>query len=52
MNRISHLLYILVIAVLAFLLLRPRPADYMAFQEALTEKTGHYGNLRWLGKEI
>ena len=52
MNRTWHLLYILVIAILAFLLLRPRPADHLAFQEALTEQTGHYGNLNWLGKPI
>ena len=51
MNRLWHLLYIAVIAVLAFLLLRP-PQNYQAFQEALTEKTGHYGNLTWLGKPI
>jgi len=52
MNRLWHLVYIAVIAVLAFLLVRPSQANNLAFQDALTEQTGHWGNLRWLGKEI
>jgi cephalosporin hydroxylase len=51
MNRSWHLLYLLVIALLAFLLTRPNP-DPAAFQSALIDHTGNYGSITWLGKPI
>ena len=55
MNRLWHVLYIAVIAVLAFLLTRPQPAqevDPLAFQDALIQHTDNYGKNYWLGKPI
>lgn len=52
MNRLWHLLYIAVIAVLAFVSVRQRQVDPEAFQAALINHTGNYGNNFWLGKQI
>jgi cephalosporin hydroxylase len=47
MNRIWHLVYLVVIAALLFMLVRPQPADYLGFQAALLDKTGNWGSMKW-----
>lgn len=52
MTRLWHLLYLAVIAVLAFVSMRTPKLDPAAFQSALVDHTGNYGNITWLGKPI
>jgi cephalosporin hydroxylase len=52
MNRLWHLLYLVVIAVLVFLVVRPGQANPETFQADLINHTGNYGNINWLGKQI
>jgi cephalosporin hydroxylase len=52
MTRVWHLLYVAVIAVLVFLIVRPAKADPAAFQTALISHTANYSNISWLGKPV
>ena len=52
MNRLWHAVYLVVIATLALLLVRPREADHLGFQAALLDKTGNWADMKWNNNPI